>query len=290
MSHPAGCSLDKTMPSQGIALQRQKGLASIHRNIGMPPCHFIHIKDWILHVLIVVCSPFFAFCLFLLASSSLFLFLVVLYSFVVYLRRQGRRAAFFFFSIFARQGREMLGGTAVRNLQRQSTSGSCLWMSVSLLLLLDAPEDILHEWCLAACAFPPRRQRCCDATAFTETCGLFPLSFILFLMTHVCEEDANDCASMPSVVCLVRHGSLCWYFLQKLWDFYVYFFLSTDLIHFRMLVKNLCLNLVSFVFSQHSACLYIFCTEATRLVMSHRALKVHCWEPRVPSVRSLRLI
>lgn len=45
MSHPAGCSLDKTMPSQGIALQRQKGLASIHRNIGMPPCHFIHIKD-----------------------------------------------------------------------------------------------------------------------------------------------------------------------------------------------------------------------------------------------------
>lgn len=45
MSHPAGCSLDKTMPSQGIALQRQKGLASIHRNIGMPPCYFIHIKD-----------------------------------------------------------------------------------------------------------------------------------------------------------------------------------------------------------------------------------------------------
>lgn len=45
MSHPAGSSLDKTMPSQGIALQRQKGLASIHRNIGMPPCYFIHIKD-----------------------------------------------------------------------------------------------------------------------------------------------------------------------------------------------------------------------------------------------------
>lgn len=55
-----------------------------------------------------------------------------------------------------------------------------------------------------------------------------------------------------------------------------FFLLFTDLIHFRMLAKNLRLNLVSFVFSQHGACLYIFCTEATRLVMSHRALKVHC--------------
>lgn len=45
MSHPAGSSLDKTMPSLGIALQRQKGLASIHRNTGMPACYFIHIKD-----------------------------------------------------------------------------------------------------------------------------------------------------------------------------------------------------------------------------------------------------
>ncbi|MEQ2245501.1 hypothetical protein ILYODFUR_028708 [Ilyodon furcidens] len=34
MSHPAGSSLDKTMPSQGIALQRQKCFASIHRNTG----------------------------------------------------------------------------------------------------------------------------------------------------------------------------------------------------------------------------------------------------------------
>lgn len=49
MSHPASSSLDKTMPSQGIALQRQKGLASIHRNVGMPSCYFIHIKGWILH-------------------------------------------------------------------------------------------------------------------------------------------------------------------------------------------------------------------------------------------------
>lgn len=32
---------------------------------------------------------------------------------------------FFFFKLLARQGREMWGGTAVRNLQRQSQSGSC---------------------------------------------------------------------------------------------------------------------------------------------------------------------
>lgn len=93
-------------------------------------------------------------------------------------------------------------------------------MSVSLLLLLDAPEDILHEWCLAACALPPQRQRCCDATAFTETRGLFPLSFILFLTTHVCEEDAIDFASSPSVVCLVPSGEHFAGILQKLWDFF----------------------------------------------------------------------
>lgn len=128
------------------------------------------------------------------------------------------------FSVFARQGREMLGGTAVRNLQRRSTSGSCLWMSVSLLLLLDAPEDILHEWCLAACALPLRRQRCCDAAAFTETHGLFPLSFILFLTTHVCEEDSNDFASLPSVVCLVRHGAFCWCFTKAVESFFLFLF------------------------------------------------------------------
>lgn len=150
--------------------------------------------------------------------------------FDIYLRREGRRAAsFFFFPIFARQGREMLGETAVRNLQRQSTSGSCLWMSVSLLLLLDAPEDILHEWCLAACALPPRRQRCCDAAAFTETRGLFPLSFILFLTTHVCDEDANDFASSPSVVCLVRYGAVCWCFTKAVGFFYFNFFCSLQI-------------------------------------------------------------
>lgn len=171
---------------------------------------------------------FFAFCLFLPASSRLFLCLVV-FSPLRYIFEEGRQTCclfFFFFSIFARQGREMLGGTAVRNLQRQSTSGSCLWMSVSLLLLLDAPEDILHEWCLAACALPPRRQRCCDAAAFTETRGLFPLSFILFLTTHVCEEDANDFASSPSVVCLVRYGAFCWCFTEAVGFFYLYLFFA----------------------------------------------------------------
>lgn len=92
-----------------------------------------------------------------------------------------------FFYIFARQGREMLGGTAVRNLQRQSESGSCLWMSVSLSPLLDAPEDILYEWCLPECFPLPGRQRCCIAADFQETCRLlfiflffFSCSFLLF--------------------------------------------------------------------------------------------------------------
>lgn len=99
-----------------------------------------------------------------------------------FLRREGRRAVFFFFfsPIFARQGREMLGGTAVRNLQQQSESGSCLWMSVSLSPLLDVPEDILYEWCLAVCFLLPGRQRCFVAAGFKETPGLFLLSFFLF--------------------------------------------------------------------------------------------------------------
>lgn len=144
-------------------------------------------------------------------------------------------------------------------------------MSVSLLLLLDAPEDILHEWCLAACALPPRKQRCCNATAFTETRGLFRLSFILFLTTHGLEEDAIEFVSSPSVVCLVCFACI----LQKLQDFilFIHFFSLTGFIDFRMLVINRHLNLESFVFPKHGACL---CTEATRLVMSHRALKVHC--------------
>lgn len=130
--------------------------------------------------------------------------------------------------------------------------------------------------------FHPRRQRCCDAAAFfTETGGLFPLSFILFLTTHVWEKDANDFASPPSVVSLVRCGAFLLAFYKSggifsIFIFIFYFLPFTDLIHFRMPVKNLRLDLVSFVFCQHGACLYIFCTEATRLVMSHRALKVHC--------------
>lgn len=95
-------------------------------------------------------------------------------------------------------------------------------MSVSLLLLLDAPEDILHEWCLAACALPPRRQRCCDATASTETCGLFLFCFILVLTTH--EEDAVDFVSPPSVVCLVPYGAFflaAFFFLNFIYIFFL---------------------------------------------------------------------
>lgn len=77
-----------------------------------------------------------------------------------------------FFSIFARQEREMLGGTAVRNLQ-QNESGSCLWMSVTLSALLDAPEDILHEWCLAVCFLLPGRQRCFIAAGLRRLLGFF---------------------------------------------------------------------------------------------------------------------
>lgn len=133
-------------------------------------------------------------------------------------------------------------------------------MSVSLLLLLDAPEDILHEWCLAACALPLRRQRCCDDTAFTETRGLFPLSSILFLTTHVCDEDAIYFASLLSIVCLVPYGVFCWYFTKAVGFFFdiLIFLLLTDLIYFRMLVKNLCLNLVSFAFiSQQCLPVYV---------------------------------
>lgn len=171
MSHPASSSLDKTMPSQGIALQRQKGLASIHRNIGMPSCYFIHIKGWILHDFFVVAAAWFVlFCLlfFLLRGFNCFLF---------FSEKADMLPVFFNYW----PGREeMLGGTAVRNLQRQSESGSCLWMSVSLSPLLDAPEDILYEWCLPECFPLPGRQRCCTAADFQGTCGLFIYLFFYY--------------------------------------------------------------------------------------------------------------
>lgn len=89
---------------------------------------------------------------------------------------EGRRA---FFSVFARQEREMLGGTAVRNLQ-QSGSGSCLWMSVTLSALVDAPEDILHEWCLAVCFLLPGRQRCLIAAGLRRLLDFHLLPIWLF--------------------------------------------------------------------------------------------------------------
>ena len=170
MSHPASSSLDKTMPSQGIALQRQKGLASIHRNIGMPSCYFIHIKGWILHDFFVIAAAWFVlFCL-------PFLLLRGFNCFPFFSEKADMLPAFF--QLFARQGREMLGGTAVRNLQQHSESGSCLWMSVSLSPLLEAPEDILYEWRVLL----PGRQRCCAAADFQETCGLFGF-VVLFVIS-----------------------------------------------------------------------------------------------------------
>lgn len=103
-------------------------------------------------------------------------------------RRQTCCIFFLSLSIFARQGREMLGGTAVRNLQQQSESGSCLWMSVSLSPLLDVPEDILHEWCLAVCFLLPGRQRCFVAAGFKEMPGLFLLSFFSVSLTYLPEK------------------------------------------------------------------------------------------------------
>lgn len=94
MSHPAGSSLDKTMPSQGIALQRQKGLASIHRNIGMPSCYFIHIKGWILHDFFFCCC-----CCLLLCSFASWLFLLwSINCFPFFLKRQTCCLFFFKYS------------------------------------------------------------------------------------------------------------------------------------------------------------------------------------------------
>lgn len=86
---------------------------------------------------------------------------------------------FFFFLYLPGRRKEMLGGTAVRNLQ-QSESGSCLWMSGSLSALLDAPEDILHEWCLAVCFPLPGETKMLLCCCSKETRGPFFLSFRLF--------------------------------------------------------------------------------------------------------------
>lgn len=62
-------------------------------------------------------------------------------------------------------------------------------MSVSLSPLLDAPEDILHEWCLPECFLLPGRQRCCAAAAdLKEICGLlfFFLLFFSFFLYPFC--------------------------------------------------------------------------------------------------------
>ena len=134
-----------------------------------------------------------------------------------FLRRGGRRAVFFFFffSIFARQEREMLGGTAVRNLQ-QSESGSCLWMSVSLSALLDAPVDILHEWCLAVCFPLPGRQRCFIAAGFKETHGLFfPLCYPFGrFIDSSAWETCHSCCVCLSIIHVVQPGLIAGDFRQ----------------------------------------------------------------------------
>lgn len=61
-------------------------------------------------------------------------------------------------------------------------------MSVSLSVLLDAPEDILHEWCLAVCFPLPGRQRCFIAAGFKETHGLFSVIRLVVSLTRLPEK------------------------------------------------------------------------------------------------------
>lgn len=212
--------------------------------------------------------------------------------FDIYLRREGRRAASFFFFYICQAGKRDVGRDCSaksaaaeheRKLlmnERQSfavarcSRGHFTWMVSGCVRSSTAETKMLRcrrfygdSWAFSVVLYPLFNDSClwgrCQWFCIVAECRLFsPIRSVLPVF--------------------YKSGGI---FLFKF-----FLLLFTDLIHFRMLAKNLRLNLVSFVFSQHGACLCIFCTEATRLVMSHRALKVHCWEPRVPSARSLRLI
>lgn len=58
-------------------------------------------------------------------------------------------------------------------------------MSVTLSALLDAPEDILHEWFLAVCFPLPGRQRCFIAAGLRRLFGFFViLSLLPLIVLH----------------------------------------------------------------------------------------------------------
>lgn len=167
MSHPSGSSLDKTMPSRGIALQRQRDLYSIHRNTAMPAGYFIHIKHSIWQILFF--QFYFGGTSFCLLFWCVFLFIC---AFVSAKRKQTCCPPL----SFARLERKIFRGTAVRNLQH-SESGSCLWMSSSRSFAFAARSWGHFIW---MCAFCCRGDN--DELLFLRRF----LSFsVFFFLTHI---------------------------------------------------------------------------------------------------------
>lgn len=88
-------------------------------------------------------------------------------------------------------------------------------MSVSLSVLLDAPEDILHEWCLAVCFPLPGRKRCFVAARFKETHGLFSVVLLVVSLTNLLKKHAiHIVVFIFSIIHVVQPEPIAGYFRQ----------------------------------------------------------------------------